>query len=309
MGVIVILVISIAMGVLLSRLMAKRGTGKLLRRSLATLVGGMVFLAALGPYLGNIAVPDSSAPKAPAAKPAPPPRLALTSVQYLAALHRQFGTQMKGTTGADAMGDLLEASPARHVEVVAQSDAAGQPLRMITITTHDTTSVDQLRAALDVGAKALQAAAPDRDFAAPIRSLTEEYADYRVLSPRQIGNYVLAMTFDGDKQTQLKLTAGKAHSGDATADYSTYALTMCQVAVKDRLRAPSTAKFTDRHVIDRDPHDANQYRILGEVDAQNGFGAMLRSYWKCQIGYNAGKNDDAFEPASWNIRSVDIGES
>lgn len=81
MAIFIILVVSIALGVLLSRLMAKHGTGKWLRRPLATAAGVLVFLAALGVYLGNTASPTTAiaATTPVASRSLQPPRVADTS--------------------------------------------------------------------------------------------------------------------------------------------------------------------------------------------------------------------------------------
>lgn len=53
------------------------------------------------------------------------------------------------------------------------------------------------------------------------------------------------------------------------------AFTIAQMIVEDNLRAPSTAKFCS--VVDATiTHSGLSYTVSGWVDAQNGFGAMLR---------------------------------
>lgn len=302
MGGLLILVVCIVLGVLLSRVMAKYGASKLVRRSLATLVGSVVFLAAIGVYAGNV-----DAPAAPVAKPhvVSVPLLGLNASQYLAALHQQFGDKMKGKSGADSLGDEIEASPSAHVKVFGESDVADKNMKLVVVTISDTKTTDQLRTAFVTAGKALHAAVPQRDFAPVIQSLADEQATYAAMSPRQLGRYVLTTTIKDQTHVELRLTAGNAHPNGAPDDNSTYALTACQSAVKERLRSPASAKFTDRHVTQRDPHDGNRYRVIGEVDSQNGFGAMLRSYWVCRAGYIAGA---PFEDTSWNVADVDISE-
>jgi hypothetical protein len=58
----------------------------------------------------------------------------------------------------------------------------------------------------------------------------------------------------------------------------------CQELVKDRLSAPGTAKFVD--VVFKDI-DGKSFEVLGEFDAQNGFGAFLRGSFKC-MGFEGG---------------------
>jgi hypothetical protein len=59
------------------------------------------------------------------------------------------------------------------------------------------------------------------------------------------------------------------------------ALSMCELFVKGRLKAPSTAKFG--HVWDTTTTGSGDgpYQVSGYVDAQNSFGAMLRNYYVC----------------------------
>ena len=64
-----------------------------------------------------------------------------------------------------------------------------------------------------------------------------------------------------------------------------------QVAAKDavsaRLKAPSTAKFDIKQVIRYD----NSVTVRGTVDAQNGFGAMVRGMFFVKIKADPGEVD------------------
>lgn len=51
--------------------------------------------------------------------------------------------------------------------------------------------------------------------------------------------------------------------------------------MRDKLKAPATADFTDGS----DSGGPNSYTITGTVDAENSFGAMLRTGWSCDIEY------------------------
>lgn len=59
------------------------------------------------------------------------------------------------------------------------------------------------------------------------------------------------------------------------------ARSICEDWVRDKLKAPATAVFTDG----RDSGGPNSYMITGTVDAENSFGAMLRTAWSCDIEY------------------------
>jgi len=55
------------------------------------------------------------------------------------------------------------------------------------------------------------------------------------------------------------------------------------------LKAPSTAKFAPHNelTITGTPH--GKWRVTGWVDAQNSFGAQLRSSFSCDILFSAGQ--------------------
>lgn len=53
----------------------------------------------------------------------------------------------------------------------------------------------------------------------------------------------------------------------------------CEKFVKDRLKAPSTAKFSNvQHT-----GGGGRWTVTGAVDAQNSFGAMIRSNFTCSV--------------------------
>jgi len=55
-------------------------------------------------------------------------------------------------------------------------------------------------------------------------------------------------------------------------------ISYAQVAVRHQLKSPSTAKFPIGGTCSP-TGTPGQYRVTGQVDAQNSFGAMLRSDW------------------------------
>lgn len=54
----------------------------------------------------------------------------------------------------------------------------------------------------------------------------------------------------------------------------------CREAVEDRLKAPSTAEFSDE---ESEKAADGEYTVTGAVDSQNGFGAMVRNTYECGI--------------------------
>jgi hypothetical protein len=57
----------------------------------------------------------------------------------------------------------------------------------------------------------------------------------------------------------------------------------CQDWVKDKLKSPATAKFTD--VMSRSDGTAS-WAVSGNVDAQNSFGALVRNSWTCSVRWD-----------------------
>jgi len=93
---------------------------------------------------------------------------------------------------------------------------------------------------------------------------------------------------------------------------------MCQRFVKDMLRSPSTASFggwledldeaefiTDKIKVDnlvpdtRTLHGSGVWLVNGEVDSENGFGAMIRSRYMCVL-------DDDPDSEMWYLLDIYI---
>jgi hypothetical protein len=76
--------------------------------------------------------------------------------------------------------------------------------------------------------------------------------------------------------------------------------------VKGRLKAPSTADFGGLADF-QNPDDCvtylgdGRYRVRGWVDAQNGFGAKIRTRWHCTVRNTGGAND-------WTYEEMQLGE-
>jgi hypothetical protein len=95
---------------------------------------------------------------------------------------------------------------------------------------------------------------------------------------------------------------GGEDSQPPTVPDSVMMYVQCQELVKDRLKAPSTAKFPAITQVKKgtfgEPEDS-LYRIIGFVDAQNTFGAALRSDFKCDMRWRGG---DRFLPVDIIVR-------
>ena len=60
---------------------------------------------------------------------------------------------------------------------------------------------------------------------------------------------------------------------------------MCETWVRERLKAPATAEFsgTRAQTTNVGENGADAWSVTGDVDAENTFGAKLRSAWSCDI--------------------------
>lgn len=61
------------------------------------------------------------------------------------------------------------------------------------------------------------------------------------------------------------------------------ARTICEDWVREQLRSPATARFQNGTSAGAD----GSYLITGTVDAENGFGALVRTPWTCEVDYRA----------------------
>jgi len=78
------------------------------------------------------------------------------------------------------------------------------------------------------------------------------------------------------------------------------AIAVCKKFVRDNLVAPSTAKFASPDRTFQIDAEADTWRVLGDVDAQNKFGAMLRLKYLCDVSY---QGEDM-----WHLVDLDIAE-
>lgn len=94
----------------------------------------------------------------------------------------------------------------------------------------------------------------------------------------------------------------KVGGASPPADLHNMAYTQCQYFVSKELKAPASADFP---FFDFKHHEApdNVYIIHAYVDAQNSYGAKVRSDWRCKVQYAGGDNAD---PASWKLLEVRI---
>lgn len=81
-----------------------------------------------------------------------------------------------------------------------------------------------------------------------------------------------------------------SHSGSSTSDHDgTMAEVMCEKFMKNQLRAPATADFSSSSE-SATPMGNDKFVVRGYVDAQNGFGANIRTNYVCTVQYTGGAN-------------------
>lgn len=68
----------------------------------------------------------------------------------------------------------------------------------------------------------------------------------------------------------------------------------CHDFVKRGLRSPATANFGNELVSGPGP----RWTVSGDVDSQNGFGATLRTSYKCVMRWDS---------SDWNLVDIDLG--
>lgn len=95
---------------------------------------------------------------------------------------------------------------------------------------------------------------------------------------------------------ELENGTDQGTSGDPIAAFH-----HCQDAVEEKLRAPSTAEFDDyspSRVQGADAGGGERYIVRGDVDAENAFGAKVRSRYECEIE----RRSDGWEAVSVTVR-------
>ena len=83
--------------------------------------------------------------------------------------------------------------------------------------------------------------------------------------------------------------SGQGNTGTSAYNPDDYDITTAWQFVERGLRSPSTAVFPQisEHKVYSLPDYENGYEVHGYVDAQNGFGAMIRSNFICELYYDS----------------------
>jgi len=96
--------------------------------------------------------------------------------------------------------------------------------------------------------------------------------------------------------------AALALSGDesqdpAVADRAVDAEIMCEEFIGRRLKVPATAKYSHTQTL----KDGARYTVIGHVDAENSFGAMVRTDYTCVV---ADQGNGKWSLEGLSLRSV-----
>ena len=74
-------------------------------------------------------------------------------------------------------------------------------------------------------------------------------------------------------------------SGPSASEILIGAEIVCEDAVRDQLKAPDTADFSDTEA---EKAGGSKYVVRGAVDSENSFGAKLRAQWICDAEHIRG---------------------
>lgn len=68
------------------------------------------------------------------------------------------------------------------------------------------------------------------------------------------------------------------------------------------LKSPSTAKYHTPTAV-ADPKDPNLYEVSSYIDSQNGFGAMIRTYWSMKLEFMGEDTQESVQTDSnWKVK-------
>ena len=126
-----------------------------------------------------------------------------------------------------------------------------------------------------------------------------------------IGAFVVIGMVAGDgsgssgsyQKTPAQVAAEKARK--VARDRETMAIVIAEDAIEKQLKSPSTADFSgvrDTRSGRLEDGGPNDWVVIGYVDAQNGFGAMIRSNYQVVIEFEEGRSD------SYRIKSANLLE-
>jgi hypothetical protein len=101
------------------------------------------------------------------------------------------------------------------------------------------------------------------------------------------------------------LAFGSKSSEKKPDDLKTEAFVITQTFVEQKLKSPSTAKFPSFDF--QSVHLGNgKYKVTSYVDAQNSYGAKIRTNYQCTLKYNSGNWADY---TNWTLLNLTFDEN
>lgn len=91
---------------------------------------------------------------------------------------------------------------------------------------------------------------------------------------------------------QAPAAAPATSHGPTVEEITGRAYDACLEAIRGQLKSPATAQFSERSAA-TEARDGGDFYFSGSVDSENGFGALLRSEFGCQIRHTP---PDTFDP-------------
>lgn len=82
----------------------------------------------------------------------------------------------------------------------------------------------------------------------------------------------------------ILLSSGKTDNNAQISNRTVYEY--AKETVISKLKAPATAQFPARDMVKITNLSSNNWQITGYVDSQNAFGALIRTYYECDIKVN-----------------------
>lgn len=110
---------------------------------------------------------------------------------------------------------------------------------------------------------------------------------------------VLALTFGivacvGSSMNRSSTRASTSSTSTSPSSKSATNAKICaEKAVRDNLKAPSTAKFCSYSDMSATNLEGDKWRVSGYVDAENAFGAMIRQNWTVTLTLTSSGFKDA----------------
>lgn len=133
--------------------------------------------------------------------------------------------------------------------------------------------------------------APQSDVSIPAQPATVQPRRRRTRLWVAIGGGAALVLAAGTATAAVALSASEP-SGPNTRQL----VKACRASVKATLAAPATAQWPGGEVVEEAPGSGDDvWRVDGGVDAQNHYGALLRSHWTCFGAWRNGR---------WEIREA-----